>query len=235
MSIPTQDTKDPSFWTNKWEINQTPWDLSKPHNFLNHLINNKNIFFHIPNENDSSSIKELQQELEKETENIKYALVPGCGSGYDCECISRLENVQQVIGVDLSPIAMDKASKNYKDLVEQGKLNFLATDFFKLHEKYGQHFDFVWDYTFLCAIDPSMRLKWSEEMAKLVRPGKYLLVLAFPIYPYKEDTTTPPFHVKLEDVEKLLSNEFTLVHQEFIPEEYAVRKGFEHYMLWKKN
>jgi hypothetical protein len=64
-------------------------------------------------------------------------------------------------------------------------------------------FDFIYDYTFLCALDPSIRTLWASKMADLIKPGGELLTLIFPISEIKEGG--PPFKVSLEAVKNLLT------------------------------
>jgi hypothetical protein len=45
----------------------------------------------------------------------------------------------------------------------------------------GGQFDFTFDYTFFCALPPSLREKWGRRHAELLKPGGKLLTLAFPI------------------------------------------------------
>ena len=45
-------------------------------------------------------------------------------------------------------------------------------DFFDVPDK----FDFIWDCTFLCALDPSMRGKWAAKQKALLDENGTLLV-----------------------------------------------------------
>ena len=44
-----------------------------------------------------------------------------------------------------------------------------------------QPFSFAFDYTFFCAIPPTVRAKWGERNGDVVRPGGLLVALAFPL------------------------------------------------------
>lgn len=63
-------------------------------------------------------------------------------------------------------------------------------------------FDFVYDYTFLCALNPILREDWARKMAALVKEGGELLTLIFPIR--EKPSNVPPFMVSLELYRELL-------------------------------
>ena len=54
-----------------------------------------------------------------------------------------------------------------------------------------QTFDFIFDYTFFCAIPPELRPKWGEQMGKLIAsPNGKLLTLMFPYHHDDEEDAT---------------------------------------------
>lgn len=127
-------------------------------------------------------------------------LVPGCGRGYDLVVLAA-NGERSILGIDLSPIAVDTAN-NYliaqnlnKDIAEVKEINF-----FELNEE--EKFDFIYDYTFLCALDPSLRKKWANKMSSLLKPNGMLITLIFPIA--EEWLGGPPFKVSLEIIKDLL-------------------------------
>lgn len=56
-----------------------------------------------------------------------------------------------------------------------------AADFFSFPLPSNQPFSFAFDYTFFCAIPPSLRAKWGQRYGEVVRPGGLLVALAFPL------------------------------------------------------
>jgi methyl halide transferase len=107
-----------------------------------------------------------------------------------------------VLGVDISPVGVAAAREylatqydSYPLLKSQASVEQL--NFFELKDK----FDLIYDYTFLCALDPSIRDLWAQQMSDLVRPGGELLTL---IYPIGDHTTGPPFSVSLQLFTQLL-------------------------------
>ncbi|KAL2013919.1 hypothetical protein VTN00DRAFT_1444 [Thermoascus crustaceus] len=75
-----------------------------------------------------------------------------------------------------------------------GSATFTQGDFFKSDwvnkalEDEEAKFDVIYDYTFLCALHPSMRQGWATRMADLLRSGGLLVCLEFPMY---KDPTLP--------------------------------------------
>lgn len=39
----------------------------------------------------------------------------------------------------------------------------------------------AFDYTFLCALDPSVRERWAQHYADIIRPGGELLTVVYPM------------------------------------------------------
>lgn len=85
----------------------------------------------------------------------------------------------------------------------RGSAEFQLMSFFETpSETEDVKYDFIYDYTFLCALDPTMRMSWALKMSELVKPGGELLTLIFPISEEREGG--PPFRVSLEVVKDLL-------------------------------
>ncbi|MFW2388566.1 MAG: methyltransferase domain-containing protein, partial [Polyangiales bacterium] len=88
-------------------------------------------------------------------------LVPGCGTGYDLATLARRD--REVVGLDLSEHARVAFEAAHPDL--PGSVEYEVGDFFSYTP--GDAFDFVWDYTFFCALDPEQRATWADTMARL--------------------------------------------------------------------
>lgn len=75
-------------------------------------------------------------------------------------------------------------------------------DFFTWTHPEVARWDVGYDYTFFCALHPSMRRDWAAAWARLLAPGARLACLAFPL---NHDTPTgPPWPVTLDDYKSLL-------------------------------
>ena len=133
-------------------------------------------------------------------------MVPGCGRGYDVTALATPD--RYVLGLDIAEKAVE-AAKERRDALSpeqcacKENADFQTTSFFELDvSDPGNQFDFIYDYTFLCALDPSVRASWAAQMGRLTRPGGELLTLIFPIR--APDDKGPPFQVTLELYKELL-------------------------------
>lgn len=132
------------------------------------------------------------------------ALVPGCGRGYDVTLLASPERT--VYGLDIAEGAIAAATQRYLGLPDterppQSSVVFCVTSFFDLPEDDESKFDFIYDYTFLCALDPSIWIDWATKMAALVKPGGELCTIIFPI---GDRQGGPPFQVTMDDYKNLL-------------------------------
>ena len=108
-------------------------------------------------------------------------------------------------GVELSDVAAETARNYISSLPHeicphQDNYTILQGSFFDLNSE--EKFDFVYDYTFLCALNPSIRSDWANKMSELIKPGGELLTLIFPIRELESDI--PPFKVSLQLYRDLL-------------------------------
>ncbi|KAL4892097.1 S-adenosyl-L-methionine-dependent methyltransferase [Aspergillus ambiguus] len=128
----------------------------------------------------------------------KKALVPGCGRGYDVVMLAL--HGFDAYGLEISSTAVKEAQDyalmelktpqghNFGDSypptdnISGGTATFLEGDFFQSDWCKDTVFDIIYDYTFLCALHPSMRRNWAARMASLLRTGGVLVCLEFPMY-----------------------------------------------------
>lgn len=144
-------------------------------------------------------------------------LVPGCGRGYDLALLAS-NGKRHVTGAEIADKAVE-AANDYLSKQNLPKDSYVVTksNFFHLSENKEDQFDFVYDYTFLCALNPSVRKDWAKKMAGVLKPGGELLTLIFPIG--KRTSDGPPFAVSLELLTELLSPYFENTQLELLPKE----------------
>ena len=80
-------------------------------------------------------------------------------------------------------------------------------DFFASPALVPGSFALAYDYTFLCAIPPSLRPKWAARYAELIRPGGVLIALQFPLD--GDRAGGPPFSLSPQIYDDLLLDKFT--------------------------
>jgi SAM-dependent methyltransferase len=134
--------------------------------------------------------------------------VPGCGSGHDVRALSTADN--HVLGIDLATRAMTKATARPK----VGNEEYLLADLFELPPKFNHQFDWVFEHTCFCAIDPTQRKAYVEVIVRLLRPGGMLLAIFFINPDHAEDG--PPYRVSTAELEEFFGKDFT-IEREWVP------------------
>jgi SAM-dependent methyltransferase len=84
----------------------------------------------------------------------------------------------------------------------------LRADFLSLGADAGRTFDVIFEHTCFCAIDPGLRGKYVETVARLLKPGGKLIAIFF-LNP-DHDGEGPPHGVTRGDLEKLFGAAFAL-------------------------
>jgi SAM-dependent methyltransferase len=133
--------------------------------------------------------------------------VPGCGRGHDARFLARRGH--RVVAFDFVPeIIREARALAARDGVD---VAFEERDVFGLGAEYPAHFDGVWEYTCFCAVDPARREEYVEVLARILKPGGWLLACFFPMDPPGRTAGGPPFPVKEAEVRALFADRFDLV------------------------
>ncbi|KAL4857926.1 Protein LOW PSII ACCUMULATION 1 [Chlorella vulgaris] len=144
-------------------------------------------------------------------------LVPGCGRGYDLIAFLR-SGVAEAVGLELSTSAQQQAEAYLQQQLtaeEKAHAKVVAGDFFKWQGE--APFEAGYDYTFFCALHPTMRQDWAAAWARHLKPDALLVCLAFPLNHTQEG---PPWPVTVDDYKQLLLPQgFELVSEEPVPPE----------------
>ena len=91
---------------------------------------------------------------------------------------------------------------------------YLLADLFDLPAKFDHQFDWVFEHTCFCAIDPSQREAYVEAIVRLLKPGGKLLAIFF-INP-DHDEEGPPYGVSTTELEEFFGKDFA-VEREWVP------------------
>src|SRR5262245_3357643 len=139
--------------------------------------------------------------------------VLGCGRGHDCRLLAR--HGYQVWGFDFTPEPLEAARALARR--EGLDVRFEERDIFTLAENHPAFFDGVWEYTCFCAIDPARRAVYADLVARLLRPGGFLLAAFFPMggEPPAEPSG-PPFPVTEAEVRRLFEPRFEFL-EAYVP------------------
>jgi methyl halide transferase len=162
-------------------------------------------------------------------------LVPGCGTGHDVRALATLPGVDHVLGLDISPSAVEAAQR--KD--SGSNANYEVADLFHLPPRFHEAYDWVWEHTCFCAIDPAMRDDYVEAVHGALKPGGYLLGV-FYLDPYDNDHQPnggPPHgSTESEIVSRFTdSGKFELVESYVPAQSYPGREGLELVLRFRKS
>ncbi len=189
-------------WEQDYLDNNTPWDKGKP-------------------------APPLIEWIEKNPGVLSGdILVPGCGLGHDVRALEEKTSGTTITGIDVSPTAIAQADAINK----VGNERYLVADLFDLKHLAGS-FDYVWEHTCFCAINPVLRDVYVLSVWEALAPGGNLLGV-FYLNPYDEDHQPgggPPHGTTKEELDQrfVKSNKFEII-EEYLPQRsYDGREGRE--------
>jgi SAM-dependent methyltransferase len=136
-------------------------------------------------------------------------LVPGCGSGHDVRALARAG--ADPVGIDLAPSAILQADAHPR----VGAERYEAANLFELPGHLIGAFDWVFEHTCFCAIDPSRRSEYVAGVVAALKPHGRLLAV-FYIDP-DHDEAGPPFRVSREEIARHFGGHFEEITA-YVPE-----------------
>jgi methyl halide transferase len=149
-------------------------------------------------------------------------LVPGCGTGHDARAWAGAGFT--VTGCDLAPSAICLARE--KTASAGLAAEFLQADF--LTAPAPRLFDWVFEHTLFCAIQPRQRDDYVRAVARWLKPGGWYLAVNYLI----PDEDGPPFGTTRPEVMARFSARFDLL-EEWVPRSYPNRTGLELMSWWR--
>jgi SAM-dependent methyltransferase len=148
-------------------------------------------------------------------------LVPGCGSGHDARAWAAAG--WQVTGLDLAPTGVALARRL---TTAAGRVvEFVCGDF--LADTPSVRFDWLFEHTLYCAIDPARRGDYARAVPRWLKPGGHFLALH---YLNPEHPDGPPWGVTRQALLAQFTPAFELL-SEWVPRSFPNRAGRE-WMLW---
>jgi SAM-dependent methyltransferase len=150
--------------------------------------------------------------------------VPGCGTGHDVRELAKARF--SATGFDLAPSAIALARENTKAAGLDADFQF--ADF--LRDDPPQKFDWLFEHTLFCAIQPLERDDYVRAVVRWLKPGgSYLAVNYLECGP-----DGPPWPTtRAEQIERF-SPLFELL-AEWTPRSYANREGKERMFWWRRH
>ena len=189
-------------WDQSYQNNETPWERGEPAPPLVEYLESHSISGRV--------------------------LVPGCGLGHDVRLVASMGC--DALGLDLSETALNRA-RAYKD-PEQGSVSYQLADMLDANNGIrGASFDYVFEDTCFCAIDPGLRKDYVNAVQRHLKPRGYFLAILFTNL---DDPEGPPFATSHAEVENLYSPVFEIVRHWKPTRYYASREDEESMYLMRK-
>lgn len=149
--------------------------------------------------------------------------VPGCGTGHDVRAWA--EAGFMVTGLDVAPSAIRIARE--RTAAAGLSAGFVQGDF--LRDTPTTPFDWLFEHTLFCAIDPARRDEYVQATLRWLKPGGEFLAVNYLI----ADTEGPPFGTCREELWRRFSPHFDLLEEQ-VPRSYPNRTGLELLLRWRR-
>ncbi len=166
--------------------------------------------------------------------------VPGCGSGHDVREFAKAGF--ETFGFDFAPSAIRLAQGTPVSDPARLKIGsqlagsetgvpilprFQLADF--LHDEPPQKFDWLFEHTLFCAIQPGERDEYVRAVLRWLKPGGNYLAVNY----FLCDPDGPPFPTTREEQLARFSPHFELL-ADWTPRSYPNREGKERMFWWRR-
>ena len=149
--------------------------------------------------------------------------VPGCGTGHDVRVWAQAGFA--AFGFDIAPSAIRLASDATRAAGLRAK--FFRADF--LRDNPPLLFDWIFEHTLFCAIQPLERDAYVKAVLRWLKPGGQYLAVNYLI----PDQDGPPFGTTRDELWQRFSPHFEL-KQEWVPRSYPNRTDLELMLWWQR-
>ena len=149
--------------------------------------------------------------------------LPGCGTGHDVRAWAGAGF--QAFGYDIAPSAIRLATRRTGG--KRLPVRFQVADF--LRAAPPCQFDWVFEHTLFCAIQPRERDDYVQAVLRWLKPAGHFLAVHYLI----PDRDGPPFGTTRKELWRRFSPHLELL-QEWVPRSYPNRIGLELMLWWSK-
>ena len=146
-------------------------------------------------------------------------LVPGAGNAYEVGYLHE-QGFTNVTLVDFAPAPIEAFAERYPNFPVE---HLICADFFGLSPEQYQ-FDWVLEQTFFCAINPSRRDDYIQQMAALLKPKGKLVGLLFDKDFGRDE---PPFGGTKDEYQQRFEKRFDIEIMEPSYNSHVARQGSE--------
>lgn len=154
-------------------------------------------------------------------------LVPGCGTGHDVRALAA--RGADVVGLDIAASALRKA----KEFPRSGRERYVRGDFLNPEASQFGAFDWLFEHTCLCALDPAHRVAYAQSVRRVLKPGGYFLAVFF----REVDNYTgqsPPHPISGEAIDELFGSDFEQLESSIPENSYPSRPYGAEELRWMR-
>ena len=184
------------FWQQRYETGSIQWDMGQV----------------------SPPLKAYIDQLPEAAKN-QAILVAGAGNAYEVGYLHE-QGFTNVTLVDFALAPIEAFAERYPDFPSK---HLICADFFHLSPEQYQ-FDWILEQTFFCAINPSRRDEYVEQMAALLKPHGKLVGLLFNMDFGRDE---PPFGGTIEEYQQRFEAYFDIEIMEASYNSHPARQGSE--------
>ena len=149
--------------------------------------------------------------------------VPGCGTGHDVREWAKAGF--RAYGYDIAPSAISLSREKTDDAGLRAE--FRLADFLRDEPPFS--FDWIFEHTLFCAIDPAARESYVRAVSRWLKPGGQYLAVNYLI----PDKDGPPFGTTRRELWRRFSRHFE-PKEEWVPRSYPNRSGLERMFWWRR-
>ena len=166
----------------------------------------------------STPLKEYIDQLKGREQRI---LIPGCGNAYEAAYLIN-GGFTNVCLLDIASEVVEKLQQKWADK----PVKIICQDFFEHQGTY----DLIFEQTFFCALDPSLRPAYVKKMHDLLAPGGKLVGVLF----NRSFDGGPPFGGDKEEYTDLFSTWFPELKMELCYNSIPPRRDTELFFIARK-
>ncbi|MEI6265591.1 MAG: methyltransferase domain-containing protein [Sphingobacteriia bacterium] len=147
-------------------------------------------------------------------------LIPGCGNSYEAAYLLE-KGFTNITLIDIAPALVDNLKRKFEG---NPSIEILLGDFFELK----QLFDLIIEQTFFCALSPSLRPNYVNQMKTLLVPNGKLVGLLFD----RDFDGGPPFGGSKNEYINLFESDFDFKTFDSCYNSFVKRQESELFMIF---